>query len=108
MPGRNIRFIKDTIGYEDIFQLSCRDLKEELIFKKIPPEEKWKVSLVRVLTDVRRGTFALGDESTDDDAKQSSLPYERGPIRPGMSNPSFCRLGRCRKFVLTFDGVSQY
>ena len=67
VTGRNIRFIKDTIGYEDIFQLSCRDLKEKLIFKKIPPEEKWRVNFVRELTDVRRGTLALGDESTDDD-----------------------------------------
>ena len=59
ITGRNIRQILAETGQEDIFKVKVSELKRNFKFYDIQNEDKWKVTLIKELTEVKQGSVFL-------------------------------------------------
>ena len=65
VTGRNIRKILNETGHTDIFKVKVNDLKKTLKFCEIQEEDKWKVNLIKELTNVNQGLMSLVAENQE-------------------------------------------
>ena len=65
VTGRNIRKILDETGHTDVFKVKVNDLKKSLKFCEIQEEDKWKVNLIKELTNVNQGLMSLVAENQE-------------------------------------------
>ena len=49
-------------GHDDIFKLKVSEIKKNYNFCVIEEENKWKVEIIKELTDVKQGSVYLEDE----------------------------------------------
>ena len=59
MTGRNVRFVLDKTGGQDIFKINPLNIKKNLKFNTISEENAWRVNLVKELTNVKQNTLSL-------------------------------------------------
>ena len=50
MTGRNIRFILNQTGYDDIFAIKVNEVKKMFKFCDVPENESWKIDFIREIT----------------------------------------------------------
>ena len=62
VTGKNIRKILTETGHYDIFKVKVTELKKKYKFCAILEENKWKVDVIKELTDVKQGSVYLEDE----------------------------------------------
>ena len=62
VTGKNIRKILTETGHDDIFKVKVSELKKKYKFCAILEENKWKVDVIKELTDVKQGSVYLEDE----------------------------------------------
>ena len=68
VTGRNIRYILDkTEDRYDVFSLTQTVMKKYLKFCEIMDEDKWRVNMLREITNIRQGVLQLNGESLSDD-----------------------------------------
>ena len=58
MTGKNVRFILDKTGEQDIFGVNPLLIKKSLKFTE---ENFWRVNLIKELTNVKQNILALDD-----------------------------------------------
>ena len=64
VTGKNIRHILADVEQEDIFKLKKEDIKKKVKFAPIQPDDKWKVQLVKEITNVKQNVLNLeGNEN---------------------------------------------
>ena len=63
VTGRNIRQILAETGLGDIFKVKVSDLKKTFKFVGIQNEDKWKVTMIKELTEVKQGSVHLENEN---------------------------------------------
>ena len=61
MTGKNVRFILDKTGEQDIFEVNPLLIKKSLKFNTITEENFWRVNLIKELTNVKQNILALDD-----------------------------------------------
>ena len=59
MTGKNVRFVLDKTGGQDIFKVNPLDIKKNLKFNTICEEIAWRVNLVKELTNVKQNIVSL-------------------------------------------------
>ena len=55
ITGNNLRQVLAETGETDIFKIDIKEIKKTFKFNKISAEEKWRIKLIKELTDVRQG-----------------------------------------------------
>ena len=73
--GRNNKLILNETGKVRIEDVSIDDLRENLMLKKMPEEEKWKVTAIRELTNVKQNTFELCSENGNDFFSKKEIDF---------------------------------
>ena len=59
MTGKNVRYILDKVGGQDIFGVNPLLIKKNLKFNNITEENAWRVNLVKELTNVKQNILTL-------------------------------------------------
>ena len=59
VTGKNIRHILDEIGKDDIFKVRVSDIKRKFKYVVLQEQDKWKVNMVKELTEVKQGNLNL-------------------------------------------------
>lgn len=59
MTGQNIRHILDEAHEVDIFKINLAKFKRKFKFHEMPTDEKWKVNLVKEITDIQHCVLVL-------------------------------------------------
>ena len=71
ITGQNIRNILINTDTDDIMNINANCVKSKLQFRKIPSEEKWRISVIKELTDVKQNMlevkFSDNDNLTHDE-----------------------------------------
>ena len=65
VTGQNIRHILTETGSEDIIKLKTSDIKRNFKFCEIKNEDKWKVDLIKELTNVKQGSAFIDDNEEE-------------------------------------------
>ena len=65
VTGQNIRHILTETGSEDILKLKASDIKRKFKFCEIKNEDKWKVDLIKELTNVKQGSAFIDDNEEE-------------------------------------------
>ena len=63
VTGQNTRHILTETGSEDILKLKTSDIKRKFKFCEMKDEDKWKVDLIKELTDVKQGSAFIEDDA---------------------------------------------
>ena len=66
ITGKNIRKILLETDSENILSVDSNKIKSEYKFKEIPKDEKWRISMIEELTNVKQNIFEIG---FDDEAE---------------------------------------
>ena len=59
VTGKNNRKILTETGHDDIFKVKVREMKKNYNFCAIDEENKWKVEVIKELTDVKQGSVCI-------------------------------------------------
>ena len=62
MTGRNIRFILDQTGYDEIFAIKVNEAKKMLTFCDVPENEKWKIDFIKEIVEVKQNNLKIDDD----------------------------------------------
>ena len=65
VTGQNIRHILTETGSEDILKLKASDIKRKFKFCEIKNEDKWKVDIIKELTNVKQGSAFIEDNEDE-------------------------------------------
>ena len=67
ITGKNIRQVLAETGETDIFKIDIKEVKKTFKFNEISDEDKWRIKLIKELTDVRQGALhVLGEGDSQD------------------------------------------
>ena len=72
MTGRNL---DKTENCYDVFSLTQNIMKKYLKFCEILDEDKWRVSMLREITDIRQGVLTLNGEGLSDDELEELVEF---------------------------------
>jgi uncharacterized UPF0160 family protein len=61
ITGKNVRFVLDKTGGQDIFKVNPLNIKKNLKFNTISEENAWRVNLVKELTNVKQNILSLDE-----------------------------------------------
>ena len=76
VTGRNMRYILDkTENRCDVFSLTQNIKKKSLKFFEILDEDKWRVSMLREITNIRQGVLTLNGENLSDDELEELFEF---------------------------------
>ena len=59
ITGRNIREIKHITESDDIMDIKVKEMKKTVKFKMVPENEKWRISLIKELTNVKHNKLEI-------------------------------------------------
>ena len=63
MTGKNIRYVIEKSGVEDIEVMKTNEMKITLKFCESPSEHGWKVQFIKEIVDVKQKVLFLNQES---------------------------------------------
>ena len=67
ITGKNVRYIQDQIGiYCDLLAVSPSWLKQKLNFCEISNGDRWKVNLIKEVTNIRHSVLFLEHEDSSE------------------------------------------
>lgn len=75
VTGRNIRAILNETEKRCIEQVTVTELKEIIKLKALPDEEKWKVTCMRELTNVKQNNFCIVNNQGNDFFTKKELDF---------------------------------
>ena len=64
VTGRNIDIILRETDENDIMTIKAKQLKNKMVFKELPAENKWKIDIIKELTNVKQNNLMI--EFTDE------------------------------------------
>ena len=67
VTGRNIDIILRQTDENDIMTIKAKQLKNKMVFKELPVENKWKIDIIKELTNVKQNNLVI--EFTDENEK---------------------------------------
>ena len=71
ITGKNIREVLKYTDGDDILNINAKDIMKTIKFKEIPPNEKWRIPLIKELTNVKQHRlevrFDNGEYLSEDD-----------------------------------------
>ena len=59
ITGKNIDIILRETEYNDIMDVNPNHLKQKLVFKELENENKWKVGIIKELTEVKQNNLVI-------------------------------------------------
>ena len=59
ITGKNINEIKRITDSDDIMHINVKEMKKSLKFKSIPDTEKWRIPLIKELTDIKQNRLEI-------------------------------------------------
>ena len=59
ITGKNINEIKRITDSDDIMHINVKEMKKTLKFKSIPDTEKWRIPLIKELTDIKQNRLEI-------------------------------------------------
>ena len=78
VTGKNIAYIVKLSGYEDIDQVKSRSLSKIIQFDKMKEEDKWRVRMLREITNIKQNVSYLdptSDESFENDQLNDIIDF---------------------------------
>ena len=69
LTGKNVRFVLDKTGGQDIFKVNPLDIKKNLKFSSLSNENAWRINFVKELTNLKQNSLSL-------DMHENSLTIE--------------------------------
>ena len=76
VTGRNLRYIFDTTEHQfDLFTVAPSILKRSTKFCKTNEEDKWRVRILKEITDIKQGVLQLEGEEFSSDELEEQIEF---------------------------------
>ena len=62
MTGRNISFILNQTGYDNIFAIKVNEAKKMFKFCDVPEKESWKNDFIREIVELKQTNLKIDDD----------------------------------------------
>ena len=75
ITGRNIRYVLDETGYDDIFEIKVDDVKKGYRFCETQENDLWKIDFVKEIVNVKQNVFELDQNMMTKEELNEILVY---------------------------------
>ena len=75
VTGRNVKYVMDETGYDDIFAMKVEKIKESFQFCEIEENNRWKIDFVKEIVDVKQNVLELDQNVMTDEELEEILVY---------------------------------
>ena len=75
VTGRNVKYVMDETGYDDIFAMKVDKIKESFQFCDIEENDRWKIDFVKEIVDVKQNVIELDQNVMTDEELEEILVY---------------------------------
>ena len=75
VTGRNVKYVMDETGYDDIFAMKVEKIKESFQFCEMEENNRWKIDFVKEIVDVKQNVLELDQNVMTDEELEEILVY---------------------------------
>lgn len=75
VTGRNVRYVMDETGYDDIFSIKIDKIKDSLKFCEVEETNRWKIDFVKEIVDVKQNVLELDKNLMTEEELEEILVY---------------------------------
>ena len=61
LTGRNVRFVCDKIGIENIFDINPNNVKKKFKFSELKEIDAWRANIIKEITNIKQKILSLDE-----------------------------------------------